>query len=128
LHLLREDHLSRLVPAHIEFALIHVDVLLLHLMWGMLIVLTIHPGLRRVVIVEEQCAEIVRIGCHEAIVVIESLTAGPMLKGAALRSFRQRRVIAFAAREGFKARVLKMFGAGFHAPGWHAVVARNPHR
>src|SRR5207244_3085205 len=35
LHLLREDHLSRLVPAHVELALIHVDVLLLHLMWGM---------------------------------------------------------------------------------------------
>src|SRR5438477_8710599 len=92
-----------------------------------MIVLTVHPGLRRVVIVEEQRSVIVRIGCHETIVVIESLTAGPMVKGAALRSFRQRRVIPFPEREGFKARALKMFGEGFCALGWHAVVAGKPH-
>src|SRR5438552_3881413 len=92
-----------------------------------MIVLTVHPGLRRVVIVEEQRSVIVRIGCHEAIVVIESLTAGPMLKGAALRSFRQRRVIPFPEREGFKARVLKILGKGLRALGRSAVVAGETH-
>src|SRR5438067_12940688 len=92
-----------------------------------MIVLTVHPGLRRVVIIEEQRSVIVRIRCHEVMVVMEALAAGPMLKGAALRSFRQRRVIPFPEREGFKARVLKMFGEGFRALGWHAVVAGKPH-
>src|SRR5438094_8042972 len=92
-----------------------------------MIVLTVHPGLRRVVIVEEQRSVIVRIGCHEAIVVIESLTAGPMLKGAALRSFRQRRVIPFAQREGFKARMLEMLGDGLRAFGRSAITAGEAH-
>src|SRR5436309_3349897 len=92
-----------------------------------MIVLAIHPGLRRVVIVEEQRSEIVGIGCHEAMVVIESLTAGPMLKGAALRSFRQRRVIPFPEREGFKAGVLEMLGNGFGALGRSAIVAGEAH-
>src|SRR5439155_5116751 len=62
-----------------------------------------------------------------SIVMVEALAAGPMLKGAALRSFRQRRVIPFSQREGFKARVLEMLGDGLRAFGRSAIVAGEAH-
>ena len=161
-HLLRENRFAGLVPAHVELALVHVDVLLLDLMrrvhgagrpeqeerpvgidrgvrgdvvdrpvgqiGGQVIVRLAHPGLRRTMIVPKQRAVIVRVGRHEAIEMVEALAAGPMVKRAALRSFRQRRVIPFAEREGFKARVLEMLGDGFRALGRSAVVAGEAHR
>src|SRR5438093_10009210 len=93
-----------------------------------MIVLTVHPGLRRVVIVEEQRPVIVRVRRNEAIVMIEAFAARPMLKGAALRSFRQGRVIPFAQREGFKARMLEMLGDGLRAFGRSAIIAGEAHR
>ena len=79
-------------------------------------------------IVPQQRAVVVRVGRHEAVEVVEALAAGPVLKRTALRSFRQRRVIPFAERKGFKTGVLKILGDGLRTLGRSAVVAGEAHR
>ncbi len=72
--------------------------------------------------------ELVHVGRHEGVGVVEALAARPAVEGPDLRDLVERRVVPFAERVVHVARLLEVVRDGLGRVGHDGVVAGEAHR